>query len=135
VASLRLGAGHDRGRKERGNRLLETREEIEQGFVEAGWQLDGGFSGRLIVGENENLSILAHKWVWGSDNPVFELGDGERSLTIGFGKYRRPSRRQSCSKSMAGHPKRSGATPTNRMSRVGNLREVAFGARLRHHAF
>ena len=67
--------------EERGNRLLVTWEEIEQGFVEAGWQLDGGFSGHLIVGENENLSILAHKWVWGSDNPVFELGDGERSLT------------------------------------------------------
>jgi hypothetical protein len=30
------------------------REEIERGLVEAGWELDGGFSGHLIIGENGN---------------------------------------------------------------------------------
>jgi hypothetical protein len=58
-----------------------TREEIEQGFVDAGWELDGGFSGYLIIGEDEHLSIIAHRWMWGSDDPVFELSDGGRELT------------------------------------------------------
>ena len=35
-----------------------TREEIEQGFVDAGWELDGGFSGYLIIGEDKHLSTF-----------------------------------------------------------------------------
>jgi len=35
----------------------------------------------MIVGFANNLSILAHEWVWGLDDPVFELYDGERNLT------------------------------------------------------
>ena len=35
----------------------------------------------MIVGFANNLSILAHEWVWGFDDPVFELYDGERNLT------------------------------------------------------
>jgi hypothetical protein len=62
-----------------------TREEIEQGFVDAGWELDGSFSGYLIVGEDEHLSIIAHRWMWGTDDPVFELSDGERSHLLGSG--------------------------------------------------
>jgi hypothetical protein len=58
-----------------------TREEIEQSFVEAGWELDGGFSGHLVVGEDSNVSILAHRRVWGAKEPVFELSDTERNLT------------------------------------------------------
>ncbi len=58
-----------------------TREEIEQGFIDAGWELDDGFSGHLVVGEDSDLTILAHKWVWGTDGPVFELCDSERDLT------------------------------------------------------
>ena len=57
-----------------------SREEIEQAIEGAGWELDGGFSGHLIVGENENLFILAHRWVWEIDDPVFELCDEERNL-------------------------------------------------------
>ncbi len=59
-----------------------TREEIEQSFVDAGWELDGGFSEHLLVGEDGDLSILAPRWVWGIDDPVFELCDGERDLTF-----------------------------------------------------
>jgi hypothetical protein len=40
-----------------------SREEIEQSFLEAGWELDGGFSGHLVVGEDSELSILAHRQV------------------------------------------------------------------------
>ena len=58
-----------------------TQEEIEQGFVDAGWKLDGSFSEHLIVGEDGVLSILAPQWTWGSDDPVYELCDGERNVT------------------------------------------------------
>jgi len=38
-----------------------TKEEIEQAFVDAGWQLDSGFAEHLVVGlDNDRLSILAH---------------------------------------------------------------------------
>ncbi len=57
-----------------------TQEEIERGFIKAGWELDGGFSEHLLVGEYDELSILAHRWVWGAEEPVFELCDRERDL-------------------------------------------------------
>jgi hypothetical protein len=58
-----------------------TREEIERSFVEAGWELDGSFSGHLVVGEDTDLSILAHKQAWGAKEPIFELCDDEGNLT------------------------------------------------------
>ncbi len=77
-------------------------EEIENRFASAGWHLDGGFEGYLVVGYNEDgLSILARKEAWETDedgvsilnyeeearelddDPVFELVDHERDLTYG----------------------------------------------------
>ena len=58
-----------------------TRDEIEQAMEAAGWQIDEGFSAHLLVGNNSIVSILAHKWVWGSDDPVFELSNEETGLT------------------------------------------------------
>ena len=58
-----------------------TRGEIEQDFVEAGWEIDGGFSDHLLIGEDGDLSILAPRWVWGTDDPVFELCDRERNVS------------------------------------------------------
>ncbi len=63
-----------------------NRKGIEWGFVDAGWELDGGFSNYLVVGYNgDGLSILAHKEAWQTDDeqPVFELVDHERNLTYG----------------------------------------------------
>ena len=37
-----------------------TQEEIEQGFAEAGWELDGSFYEHLIIGYTEELSILTY---------------------------------------------------------------------------
>ena len=57
------------------------REEIEQSFTSAGWDLDGSFSDYLVIGHSgEGFSILAHKEAWGTDDPVFELLDHERML-------------------------------------------------------
>ncbi len=58
-----------------------TREEIEQAIEGAGWRIDDGFSAYLLVGNNHHLSILAHRWVWGNDNPVFEISDEQTGLT------------------------------------------------------
>jgi hypothetical protein len=56
-------------------------EEIKQWFTEAGWEIDGAFSGYLVIGYCEdNLSILAYEQAWEAVDPVFELVDHERNL-------------------------------------------------------
>ncbi len=95
-----------------------TREEIERGFVDAGWELDGGFSGYLIIGENGNQSILVHRWTWETEDPVFELSSRERDLTYWVREIPTPHQAGNYSRSTAGRPRRSGATPTSRASRV-----------------
>ena len=72
-----------------------TREEIEQAFVDAGWQLDGGFAEHLVVGhDNEYLSILAYSWAWETDDPFFELCDheGEEDITYWVREIPTPQR-------------------------------------------
>jgi hypothetical protein len=55
--------------------------EIEQSFTSAGWDIDGSFTEHLIIGySGDNISLLAHKEVWGTDDPVFEIIDHERLL-------------------------------------------------------
>ncbi len=58
-----------------------TREEIKQALEACGWRVDDGFSSHLIVGNNHTLSVLAHQWVWESDDPVFEISDEQTDLT------------------------------------------------------
>ena len=69
-----------------------SREEIENCFFRAGWYLDGGFSGYLVIGCNDGgLSILAPQEAWETDeDPVFELVDHERDLTYGVGEIPTP---------------------------------------------
>jgi hypothetical protein len=43
--------------------------------------LDGGFSGYLTIDENGHQAILTHQWVWGTQDPVFELSSRPRDLT------------------------------------------------------
>ena len=58
-----------------------TRQEIEQCFADAGWDLDGSFAEYLIIGySGEHVSLLAHKEAWGSDDPVFEILDHQQML-------------------------------------------------------
>jgi hypothetical protein len=58
-----------------------TRKEIEQAIEAAGWRVDEGFSTHLLVGNDSTVSILAHQWVWGTDDPVFEISDEQTDLT------------------------------------------------------
>jgi hypothetical protein len=69
-------------------------EEIENRFFSAGWHLDGGFLGYLIIGYNgDGVSILAGKEAWETDDPVdpvFKLVDHERDLTYGVQEITTP---------------------------------------------
>jgi hypothetical protein len=58
-----------------------SKEEIEQNFASAGWELDGSFGDHLIIGFNDGISLLAHKEEWGTDTPRFEILDHEKMLT------------------------------------------------------
>jgi hypothetical protein len=58
------------------------REEIEQKFLDAGWDLDGSFEDYLLIGHNgERISLLAHREHGGTDDPLFELLDHEEMTT------------------------------------------------------
>ena len=56
--------------------------EIEQSFTSAGWALDDSFADDLIIGyDGDYLSILAHREVWESNNPAFQIIDHQRNIT------------------------------------------------------
>ena len=58
-----------------------TQEEIEQGFADVGWQLDGSFYEHLIIGFTRDLSILAYHPAWQSAEPEFQLCDHRNNLS------------------------------------------------------
>jgi hypothetical protein len=58
------------------------REEIEQRFVEAGWDLDGSFEDHLLIGhDGQRISLLAHREHWRTHQPIFEILDHEEMRT------------------------------------------------------
>ncbi len=57
-----------------------TREEIERGFVGAGWEIVDRSSPQLLVGRSGHLSILAYEFLTRTEDPSFELIDSERML-------------------------------------------------------
>jgi hypothetical protein len=77
-----------------------TCEEIEQRFVDAGWELDGSFADHLIIGySGDHVSLLAHQEVWNTEDPVFEIQDHEEIVTYWVKEI--PKRPLGYSKSMA----------------------------------
>ena len=54
-------------------------QEIKQRFASAGWELDAGFSGYLVIGcsRDNTLSIVAHpeKVSQTAEDPLFEIID------------------------------------------------------------
>jgi hypothetical protein len=69
-----------------------TRDEIEQAMEAAGWRVDEGFSAHLLVGNNHTLSVLAHRWMWNTDDPIFELSDEHTDLTYWVREIPSPER-------------------------------------------
>ena len=58
-----------------------NQEEVEQGFASAGWELDGSFYKHLIIGYVEDLSIIAYRHPWETQDPKFQLCDHENDLS------------------------------------------------------
>jgi signal transduction histidine kinase len=56
------------------------REAIEQEVMRTGWEVDYGFSGHLIIGNAEDLSILTPSQAWRSAAPEYELYDAQRHI-------------------------------------------------------
>jgi len=56
-------------------------EEVEQGFARAGWELDGSFYKHLIIGYTDDLSIIAYRQTWETEDPEFQLCDHENDLS------------------------------------------------------
>jgi hypothetical protein len=62
------------------------REQIEEGFGNAGWCIDSGFSDYLVIGsDGDDLSILVHEEALETNDSetVFELIDHDRNLIYG----------------------------------------------------
>lgn len=58
-----------------------NREEIEQSFVGAGWEVSEYSSPYLLVGNACDVSILAYRSLAEIEDPVFELLDHKRGTT------------------------------------------------------
>jgi hypothetical protein len=71
------------------------REAIEQELEKAGWELDYGFSGHLLIGGAGDLSILV-PWRDGhaAVAPQYELYDAHRNLACRVGMIPDPLRAQ-----------------------------------------
>jgi hypothetical protein len=88
-----------------------TREEIEQAIKESGWRLDGGFAEGLLVGNNDTVSVLAPRWVWGFGDPVFELWDEESNLSYWVREMPTPRRAKELLKEHGGPPEEERGNP------------------------
>ena len=64
----------------------EEPKELERRIANAGWQIDDGFSGQLVIGNDgsssssNDVSIVAYLDGWDSDDSLFELLDHERDV-------------------------------------------------------
>jgi hypothetical protein len=59
-----------------------TKEQIEQRFANAGWDLDGSFAEHLVIGYNgERISLLADKESWETDEASFVILDHDEMLS------------------------------------------------------
>ena len=58
-----------------------NREELEQRLARAGWNLDGSFSGYLLIGYTNDLSVLVPEEACETNDPIFEIIEHERNAT------------------------------------------------------
>ncbi len=58
-----------------------NRDELEQRLARAGWNLNGSFSGYLLIGYTDDLSLLVPEEAYETNDPTFEIIDHERNTT------------------------------------------------------
>ena len=58
-----------------------NQEELEQRLSRAGWNLDGSFSGYLLIGYTDDLSLLVPEEAYQTNDPIFEIIEHERNAT------------------------------------------------------
>jgi hypothetical protein len=75
--------------------------EIQQRFARAGWELDGSFYEHLTIGYTEDLSILAYRRAWETEDLQFQLCDHENDLSCWVREIPTPSVLPSCFRSTA----------------------------------
>jgi hypothetical protein len=64
-----------------GKEKIVNREEIEQSFAGAGWEVSEHTSPYLLVGEADDVSILAYRSLAETEDLLFELLDHRRGTT------------------------------------------------------
>ena len=67
--------------------------ELEQHIARAGWKIDDGFSGHLVIGNDSSssdVSIVAYLDGWDSDDPLFELLDHGEMVSYWVGDVPTP---------------------------------------------
>ena len=71
-----------------------NRNELKQRLVRAGWNLDDSFSGYLIIGYTNDLSVLAPEEAWDTEDPIFEIIEHERNATYWVNEVPTPQQAQ-----------------------------------------
>jgi hypothetical protein len=78
----KLALGGKEGRAVVGDQQQQWEQSIERSLSGAGWTLDYSFEGYLLIGhDGERSSLLAHRELWGTNNPIFEILDHEQMTT------------------------------------------------------
>ncbi len=65
-----------------GDQQQQWEQSMERSLSGAGWTLDYSFEGYLLIGhDGERISLLAHRELWGTDKPIFEILDHKQMTT------------------------------------------------------
>lgn len=72
--------------------------EVERNFANAGWNIDNGFSGHLVIGySGDTLSLIASRkevFETAAAKPLFEIIDHVRELTYWVSEIPTPQQAQ-----------------------------------------
>ena len=68
------------------------REAIERELADAGWRVDDGFAGHLLLGNAGELSVLVPWRAWRGPDPAYELYDVEKHVACWVGMIPTPLR-------------------------------------------